>query len=124
MKSSLHTKSIVAGLAVGGLWVAARAAGSVADPATVPPTAAHAQSTGDDQSSAIVLRRDASHTAPVVADLSTQPGTSADDDGFNWGLAAIGAGGVLLAAALLMGGSSALSRRRTSKPRGAVSQGA
>ena len=67
------------------------------------------------------------HTKSIVACLavgSAPTNTSGGGDGFNRGLAAIGAAGVLLAAALLMGGSSALSRRRTSKPRGAVSQGA
>jgi hypothetical protein len=117
MNTRPRTKSIVTiGLAVAALSLAAPAAGSVIDPPASTP--GHAQQAG------IVLHRDGSQAAAFVADLSPQASAPTDGDGFNWGAAAIGAGAVLLAAALLMGGSSALGRRRTSKPSGAVSQGA
>jgi hypothetical protein len=127
MKSSIHTKSIVAGLAVGALWLAAPAAASVAEPPTVPTPDTHAQSAvqspGHDQ--AIVLHRDAAQATPFIANVAPEASVPGDGDGFDWGDAAIGAGAGLLAAALLVAGSSALGgRRRTSKPAGAVSQGA
>jgi hypothetical protein len=128
MKSSIHTKSIVAGLAVGALWLAAPAAGSVAEPPTVPPADTHAlsaaQSPGHDLQG-VPLRRDAAQATPFIADVAAEASVPGDGDGFDWGDAAIGAGAGLLAAALLVAGSSALGgRRRTSKPAGAVSQGA
>jgi hypothetical protein len=128
MKSSIHTKSMVAGLAVGALWLAAPAAGSVAEPAAAPPVNAHAQVAqlaGHAQQTDVVIRRDGAHATPFVADLSPEASVPGASDGFDWGDAAIGAGAGLLAAALLMAGSTALGgRRRTSKAAGAVSQGA
>jgi ABC-type phosphate transport system substrate-binding protein len=111
-----RTKSIVTiALAVAALS-AAPAAASVAEPPAATP--------GHDQQAGTVLHRDGSQAAPFVAALSPEASAATDDDGFNWGAAAIGAGAVLLAAALLMRGTSALGRRRTSQRAGAVSQGA
>jgi hypothetical protein len=116
MNHSIPTKSIATGLAVGALWLAAPAAGSVADPATVPPA---------DTQAGIVLHRDATQATPFVAEVQTPATVPGDGDGFDWGDAAIGGGAALLGAALLMGGSSVLGgRRRASKPAGAISQGA
>jgi hypothetical protein len=128
MKSSFHTRSIVAGIAVGALWVAAPAAGSVAEPPTVPPANAQAQvaqSTGRDQQTGIVIRRDGTQATPFVAGFAREASVPGDGDAFDWGHAAIGAGAALLATGLLAAGSNALGGRRgTSKPAGAVSQGA
>ena len=128
MTSSIHTKSIVAGLAVGALWLAAPAAGSVAEPPAVPPADAHAQvvqSAAPGQQTDIVIRRNGAHATPFVADVSPQATVPGASDGFDWGDAAIGAGAGLLATALLMAGSTALGgRRRATKAAGAVSQGA
>ncbi len=123
MKSSTHTKFIVAGLAVGALWLAAPAAASVSEPPTAGPHTALAKSAADDQGAGVVLRRDGGSAEPVVVDVTPATSTGAGDDGFEWGYAAIGAGVALFAAALLIGSGTLGGRRRTAKTAGAVSQG-
>jgi hypothetical protein len=123
MKSLTHTKFIVAGLAVGALWLAAPAAASVTEPPAAGPDTALAKSTGDDQGAGVVLRRDGGSVEPVVVDVTPASSTGGSDDGFEWGYAAIGAGVALFAAALLIGSGALGGRRRTTKTAGAVSQG-
>ena len=57
MKSSTHTKFIVAGLALGALWLAAPAAGSVAEPPPANPDTTLAKSTGDEQNAGPLSKR-------------------------------------------------------------------
>jgi hypothetical protein len=122
MKSSTHTKFIVAGLAVGALWLAAPAAAAVAEPPTAGPDTALAKSTGDDQGGGVVLRRDGGQAEPVVVDLTPASSTGGSDDS-EWGYLAVGAGIALFATALLIGSGALGGRRRTAKTAGAVSQG-
>jgi hypothetical protein len=76
-------------------------------------------------SSPTVLHRDSSAAEPFVANLGPEPST-ASGDGFDWGDAAIGAGGVVLAACLAMFAAAGVSGRRgrSSRPTTAASQGA
>jgi hypothetical protein len=134
MKFSTHTKFIVAGLAVGALWLAAPAAAAVAEPPTAGPDTALAKSTGDDQGGGVVLRldggqpapvvlrRDGGQAAPVVVDLTPASSTGGNDNS-EWGYLAVGAGIALFATALLIGSGALGGRRRTANTAGAVSQG-
>jgi hypothetical protein len=61
--------------------------------------------------SAVVLRRDSSKADPFVANIDGTPTTTASDDGFAWGDAAIGAGAALGVIALAGAGAFALRRR-------------
>jgi hypothetical protein len=119
MKSSPHTKLLVAGLAMGALWLAAPAGGAIVEPPTTEPANAQATSTPKEQGTDVVVRRDGDRATPFVANVTPATNTASGDDGFDWGYAAIGAGVVLLAAALLLT-SGAVGGRRTSKPAGAV----
>ena len=116
MKSSAHSKLLLAGLALGALWLAAPAGGAVVEPPSAEPANAQATSTLAEQGTDVVVRRDGERAVPFVANLTPATTTGGGDDGFDWGYAAIGAGVVLFAAALLLT-SGALGVRR--KPAGA-----
>jgi hypothetical protein len=78
-----------------------------------------------DSSPNVVLHRDSSQAEPFVANLGPEPAT-ASGDGFDWGDAAIGGGGVVLVACLAMFAAAGVSGRRgrSSRPTTAASQGA
>jgi hypothetical protein len=128
VKTPSRTESIVAGIAVGALTLAAPAAGSVAEPPTSSAgdgRAQLAQAQSGSQATDTSLRRDGEQARQFVAELSAPANIPGDGDAFDWGDAALGAGAALLAATLLMAGSAMLGgRRRDGKPTGAVSQGA
>jgi hypothetical protein len=81
------------------------------------PTAAPLASTSltalsHDSSPTVGLHRDSSQAEPFVANVGPEP-TTAAGDGFDWGDAAIGAGGVVLVACLAMF-AAGISGRRSS----------
>jgi hypothetical protein len=95
------------------------------------PTVAASASTSltalsHDSGPTAALHRDSSQAEPFVANLGPEPTGTASGDGFDWGDAAIGAGGVVLAACLALFAAAGISGRRgrTSRPTTAASQGA
>ena len=114
--------------AIGALAVGVTAT-ALAVPGAAAGSAAGFSSTGDDfagsasastpptpQENAIVLRRDGSAAVPFVADVSSESPTAAAGSGFDWGDAAIGAGGALGIIALLGAGGLAIRSRRHVAP--------
>lgn len=103
--------SIAAALVVGALIPVASA---TAAPAGEP------QVTQANNPSSVVLRRDASEAAPFVATVGPEAtatagqSTIAGSDGFDWGAAAVGAGGAL-AATLALGATVRLTIRKRSE---------
>ena len=109
--------------------IGALAVGVAATALAVPVAAAGFSSTGDDlagppsastpptpQENAVVVRRDGSAAVPFVADVSSESPAAAAASGFDWGDAAIGAGGALGIIALLGVGGLAIRSRRHVAP--------
>jgi hypothetical protein len=92
---------------------------------TVAPSGTSLTALSHDSGPPAALHRDSSQAEPFVANLGPEP-TTASGDGFDWGDAAIGAGGVVLAACLAMFAAAGISGRRgrSSRPATAASQGA
>jgi hypothetical protein len=108
--------------------IGALAVGVAATALAVPGAAAGFSSTGDDPAgppsastsptpqNTVVVRRDGSAAVPFVADVSNESSTAAAGSGFDWGDAAIGAGGALGIIALLGAGALAIRSRRHVAP--------
>ena len=132
MTTTRHTKTIVAAIVTGALAVAAPAGASVLEPATaahnsspsqgptINPTAQQPSGQGGGSSQFTALRRDGSKAEPFVASVAGTP-VAHSGDGFDVSDAALGG---LLVAAVLMLGAGAIRKGTSSKPGGAVSQGA
>ena len=123
-EDTIQVQSRLRRRAIGALVV-----GVTATALAVPGAAAGFSSTGDDpagppsastpptpQENAVVLRRDGSAAVPFVADVSSESPTAAAGSSFDWGDAAIGAGGALGIIALLGAGGLAIRSRRHVAP--------
>jgi hypothetical protein len=109
--------------------IGALAVGVTATALAVPGAAAGYSSTGDDLAgppsastpptpleNTVVVRRDGSAAVPFVADVGSEAPTGAAGSGFDWGDAAIGAGGALGIIALLGAAGLAIRSRRHVAP--------